>query len=169
MTMQRDARGRFLKRQAQPALDRAYRDSRQALLDCLHDGCVDADDLRTMQAAMAPNREALGADRYDELRGLLDEVETLRVCPASASDQSPAARVASPRAYPYQFKWDGVWLFVLFLFAGGFAFKPLWVLAGIIAFMRCVVWLSFRFPLTMIFFTAFFSGLLGGRGRGRRW
>jgi hypothetical protein len=70
--------------------------------------------------------------------------------------------------YPYRFKWDGAWLFVLFLVAGGFAFKLLWVLAGFIAILRVGVWLSFRFPLTMVFFTAFISGLLGGRRR-RRW
>jgi hypothetical protein len=69
--------------------------------------------------------------------------------------------------YPYQFKWDGAWIFVLFLAAGGLAFKPLFVLAGFIALMRCVVWLCFRFPLTVVFFTAFLSGLMGG-GR-RRW
>jgi hypothetical protein len=70
--------------------------------------------------------------------------------------------------YPYRLnKWDGAWLFVLFLFAGGFAFRPLWLLAGFIALMRCLVWLCFRFPLTMLFFTAFFSGLFGGRRR--RW
>jgi hypothetical protein len=69
--------------------------------------------------------------------------------------------------YPYQFKWDGGWIFVLFLAAGGFAFKPLFVLAGFIALMRCLVWLCFRFPLTMLFFTAFISGLTGGRRR--RW
>jgi hypothetical protein len=67
--------------------------------------------------------------------------------------------------YPYQFKWDGAWLFVLFLFAGGFAFPPLWLLAALIAFCRCVVWCGFRFPMTTIFFVGFFSGL----GRGRRW
>ena len=67
--------------------------------------------------------------------------------------------------YPYRFKWDGPWLFVAFLFAGGFAFSPLWLLAGFIAFMRCVVWCSFRFPLTTVFFVAFFSGMMGGRRR----
>ena len=67
--------------------------------------------------------------------------------------------------WPYRFKWDGGWLFVLFLVAGGFAFQPLWLLAGFIAVLRCLVWLSFRFPMTMIFLTAFISGLLGG---GRR-
>jgi hypothetical protein len=71
--------------------------------------------------------------------------------------------------YPYRFKLDGGWLFVLFLFAGGFAFKLLWVIAGFIAFMRCWVWLCFRFPLTMVFFNAFLRGLLGGRRRRRRW
>ena len=41
--------------------------------------------------------------------------------------------------YPYRLsKIDGAWLFVLFLFAGGFAFKPLWLLAGFIAAMRCL-------------------------------
>ena len=70
--------------------------------------------------------------------------------------------------YPYQLgKWDGPWIFVLFLVAGGFAFKPLWLLAGFIAFMRVFVWCAFRWPLTTLFFTAFFSGLFGG-GR-RRW
>jgi hypothetical protein len=38
--------------------------------------------------------------------------------------------------YPYQFKWDGPWLFVLFLFAGGFAFKPLWLVAA----PSCAAW-----------------------------
>jgi hypothetical protein len=38
--------------------------------------------------------------------------------------------------WPYQFKWDGPWLFVLFQVAGGFVFKPLWLLAGFIAFLR---------------------------------
>jgi hypothetical protein len=70
--------------------------------------------------------------------------------------------------YPYRFKWDDGWIFIAFLAAGGFAFKPLWLLAGFIAFLRCAVWCSFRFPLTTVFFTAFFSGLLGG-GRRRRW
>ena len=68
---------------------------------------------------------------------------------------------------PYRFKWDGPWIFVAFLFAGGFAFKPLWLLAIFIAFMRVVVWCRFRWPLTTLFFTAFLSGLFGG-GR-RRW
>jgi len=70
--------------------------------------------------------------------------------------------------YPYQLgKWDGPWIFVAFLFAGGFAFKPLWLLAGFIAAMRILVWCAFRWPLTTLFFTAFFSGLFGGRRR--RW
>ena len=67
--------------------------------------------------------------------------------------------------YPYQFKWDGGWIFVALLFAGGFAFKPLWLLAGFIAFLRCLVWCSFRWPLTTMFFVSFFSGLMGGRRR----
>ena len=67
--------------------------------------------------------------------------------------------------YPYQFKWDGGWIFIAFLAAGGFAFKPLWLLAGFIALLRCVVWCSFRWPLTTMFFVSFFSGLMGGRRR----
>ena len=58
--------------------------------------------------------------------------------------------------YPYQFHWDGGWLFVLFLTAGGFAFRPLFLLAGFIALLRVVVWCSFRFPLTTVFLTATF-------------
>jgi hypothetical protein len=47
--------------------------------------------------------------------------------------------------------------------------NPAWLmLAGFIAFMRCLVWLSFRFPLTMLFLVSFLSGLMRG-GRGRRW
>jgi hypothetical protein len=71
--------------------------------------------------------------------------------------------------YPYRLgKIDGAWLFVLFLFAGGFAFKPLWLLAGFITAMRVLVYLCFRFPMTMVFFTAFARGLMSGRRR-RRW
>ena len=70
--------------------------------------------------------------------------------------------------YPYRLaKWDGAWLFVLLLAAGGFVFKPLFVLAGFIALLRVVVWLCFRFPMTMMFLTAFINGLCGGRRR--RW
>ena len=55
--------------------------------------------------------------------------------------------------YPYRLgKMDGACLFVLFLVAGGFAFKLLWAIAGFIAIMRCVVWCCFRFPLTSMFF-----------------
>ena len=68
--------------------------------------------------------------------------------------------------YPYKFKWDGPWVFILFLAGGGFVYPWMWVLAGFIAFLRCVVWLSFRFPLTMVFFSSFIWGLFGGR---RRW
>jgi hypothetical protein len=71
--------------------------------------------------------------------------------------------------YPYQLgKMDGAWLFVLFLFAGGFAYPLLWLIAGFITFMRCLVWCSFRWPLTTWFFTSFLSGLMSG-GRRRRW
>lgn len=69
--------------------------------------------------------------------------------------------------YPYSMKLDGGWIFILLLTAMGIVWHPWWLLAGFIAFLRVVVWLSFRFPLTMVFFTAFFSGLLGGRRR--RW
>jgi hypothetical protein len=67
--------------------------------------------------------------------------------------------------YPYRFKWDGGWLFVLFTAGAGLVWKPLLVIAGFVAFLRCLVWLSFRFPMTMIFLTVFLSGLLGGRRR----
>jgi hypothetical protein len=68
--------------------------------------------------------------------------------------------------YPYTFKIDGPWLFVLGLFVAGF-FSPLfWMIAGFITLMRCLVWCGFRFPLTTWFFVSFFNGLLGGR---RRW
>ena len=71
--------------------------------------------------------------------------------------------------YPYQLaRWDGPWIFVLFLVAGGFAFKLLWVIAGFIALLRVMVFCSFRWPLTTVFFVSFFSGLSGGRRR-RRW
>jgi hypothetical protein len=70
--------------------------------------------------------------------------------------------------YPYRFKIDGPWLFVLFLVAGGFVFKLLWLLAGFIAIIRCWVWLAFRFPLTTFFFTSVIRNLIGGRRR-RRW
>jgi hypothetical protein len=162
--MQRDARGRFLRQQGTAQLDQAYHASRQALRDCLNDGFVDAAGLHAMQTAMAstaPNKISFGADRFDELMGLLDEVEKLPV-------RHPPHAWHHTVPYPYTFKWDGPWLFVLALFAGGFVYPALWVLAGFIALMRCVVWLSFRFPMTMVFFTAFFIGLLG-RGRGRRW
>ena len=71
--------------------------------------------------------------------------------------------------YPYQLgKWDGAWLFVLFLFAGGFAFKLLWLLAAFITFLRVAIWCSFRFPLATFFFTSVIRNLIGGRRR-RRW
>lgn len=69
--------------------------------------------------------------------------------------------------YPYRFKWDGGWIFIVMCAAGGFAFKPLFLLAGFIAFLRVVVWCGYRFPLTTYFFTAFLSGLFSGRRR--RW
>jgi hypothetical protein len=68
--------------------------------------------------------------------------------------------------YPYRFKIDGPWLFILGLAVGGLVFKPFLGLAIFIALMRCLVWLCFRFPMTMIFFTGFFRGMMGG---GRRW
>ena len=58
---------------------------------------------------------------------------------------------------------DPAWLFVLSLFAGGFVFRPLWVIAGLIAFFRVVGWSGYGFPMTTIFLAALFSG-----GR-RRW
>ena len=41
---------------------------------------------------------------------------------------------------------DPAWLFVLALVAGGFAFGPLWVIAGLIAFFRVVGWSGHRVP-----------------------
>jgi hypothetical protein len=72
--------------------------------------------------------------------------------------------------YPYRLaKWDPAWLFVAFLVAGGFAFKLLWLLAGLITFMRVVIWCSFRFPLTTFFFTSLIRNLMRGRrSRSRR-
>jgi len=156
-------------------LDRAYRDSRDAMLATLNDGFVDADGLRAMQtgmASMARNRTAFGAARYHELRALLDQVEQLpRAEPVFV--RHPPVINHPPHAWhhsvpwPYRFKIDGPWLFVLGLFVGGFAFKPLWVIAAIIAFMRALVWCSFRFPMTTLFFVSFFGGLFGGGRRGR--
>ena len=58
--------------------------------------------------------------------------------------------------YPYQFKWDGGFsIFVLMLFCMGIVWHGWWLLAGFIAVMRVIVWLSFRFPMTMMFFAAF--------------
>jgi hypothetical protein len=70
--------------------------------------------------------------------------------------------------YPYRFKWDGPWIFVVMLAAGGIVYHPLWILAGFIALMRAFVWICFRFPLTGWFLTGFLMGLLGGRS-GRRY
>ena len=69
--------------------------------------------------------------------------------------------------WPYRFKWDFGWILVLCLIGAGFVFHPWWLLAGFIAFMRCLIWCSFRFPMTTLFFTALFRGLLGGGRRGR--
>ena len=68
--------------------------------------------------------------------------------------------------WPYKFKIDGGWLFILGLAVGGVVWKPLLLLAGFIALLRVVVWLCFRFPLTSFFFLAILRGLTG---RGRRW
>ena len=66
--------------------------------------------------------------------------------------------------YPHRLgKMDPAWLFVLALVAGGFAFRPLWVIAGLIAFFRVVGWSGHGFPMTTIILAALFSG-----GR-RRW
>jgi len=67
--------------------------------------------------------------------------------------------------YPYKFKIDGPWLFVLGLLVWGVvANSGICLMLGLfIAFMRCVVWLSFRFPLTMRFFVSFIWGLMGRR------
>ena len=60
-------------------LDKFYRDAREAMLMALRDGYVQAEPLAAMQAManMAPNREAFGAARYDEMRSLVDAIEHL--------------------------------------------------------------------------------------------
>ena len=78
--------------------------------------------------------------------------------------------------YPYQFKWDAGWIFVVVLgaisglaVAGGNADGGAFVFLSIacfIAFLRVVIWLCFRFPMTSWFFVTFFAFLIGGR---RRW
>ena len=68
--------------------------------------------------------------------------------------------------WPYKFKIDGGWLFILGLAVGGVVFSPLLFLAIFIAALRVVVWLCYRFPLTSFFFLAILRGLTG---RGRRW
>jgi hypothetical protein len=70
--------------------------------------------------------------------------------------------------WPYRFKPDGGWLAILFLAAGGLVYKPLLLLAGFIAVLRCWIWICFRFPMTATFIFGFMQGLLGGR-RTRRW
>ena len=59
-------------------LDYAYRVSREAMLDCLNTGFVDADGLLAMQAGMSNmNRTDTPSDRIGMTNcgGLLDEVE----------------------------------------------------------------------------------------------
>ena len=88
----------------------------------------------------------------------------------------------NPRAwsrvpYPYQFKWDGGWIFVTGLGAfGGLGLLLLGptvlnvfclFIALFTGFLRCVIWCCFRFPLTSWFFVIFTGALIGGRRR--RW
>ena len=145
-------------------LDYAYRVSREAMLACLNTGFVDADGLRAMQAGMsnvAPHRHAFGSDRYDELRGAARRGGAASWCRSGMNPCSDTSIRQIP--YPYRLgKMDPAWLFVLALVAGGFAFRPLWVIAGLIAFFR-VVWSGHGFPMTTIILAALFSG-----GR-RRW
>lgn len=69
--------------------------------------------------------------------------------------------------YPYRFKIDGGWLFVLALAVGGIVvWKPLLLLAGFIALLRSIIWLCHRFPMTSWFFISLVGALMGGR---RRW
>ena len=68
------------EREKYAQLDQAYRDSRDAMHECLRLGTVDPTGLREMQkgmATVATVKDALGHDRYDELRGLLTQVEQL--------------------------------------------------------------------------------------------
>ena len=133
--------------------------------DTLRDGYVYDEDVQLMRQGMRAtgrHRAAFGAERWDELNGLLKQVEALpRVSPPIINHRPGAWHHHVP--YPYQFKWDGPWVFVACLVAFGFITPGLWLLAGFIAFMRGLIWCSFRFPMTTTFFVGFFSGLLGGR------
>lgn len=68
--------------------------------------------------------------------------------------------------YPYRFKIDGAWLWILSLLCGGLFWTPMLWLAGFLAVIRVWVWLCFRFPLTMWFVLGALQGLSGRR---RRW
>ncbi|MGY3615685.1 hypothetical protein [Bradyrhizobium sp. USDA 10063] len=79
--------------------------------------------------------------------------------------------------YAYRFKWDAVWITIavlgpfswLVVWAGLYAYgapQPIWALIAavtlIVALLRVVVWLCFRFPLTSWFFvmlTVFLFGI----------
>ena len=151
---------RFVKQgKMTPQMDHAYRVTREALLDCLHDGHIDAAGLRAMQSAMTnmlPNKAAFGAARYDELRGLLDEVETLPV-------REPMPPPTFRNTWPL---W--LWLVVTAV-AYYYAGKLILLIAAFVFLVRGVLWCSRRFPLTTYFFVVLIGTLLGGRGRGRRW
>ena len=70
----------------------------------------------------------------------------------------------SPDSVPDRLgKMDPAWLFVLALVAGGFAFRPLWVIAGLIAFFRVVGWSGHGFPMTTRFWPPS-SAAAGGDG-----
>ena len=154
----------------QEQAERAYHQAHAAMSNSLDEGYIDERGLQAMREGVANIghvKDAFGADRYWVLRRLLAACEQLpRINEPALIQYEPAWHHHVP--YPYQFKLDAAWIFVLALFVGGFAFKPLWLLAEFIAFMRALVWSSFRFPMTTMFFVGLFSGLLGG-GRRRRW
>src|SRR4051794_8517653 len=102
-------------------MDRAYRDAREAMVDVIEDGTVDAGSLQAMRdglRAMAPHKQAFGAARFAELQGLLKQVEHLPIRepvfvrhPPVINHRAGAWHHQVP--YPYQFKIDGGWIFVL--------------------------------------------------------
>jgi hypothetical protein len=71
---------------------------------------------------------------------------------------------------PYPYRLDHNWTPVFILLGLGIVVSWLFlVIAAFVAIMRGLVWLCFRFPLTMFFLTVFTSTLAGGRGPRRRW
>jgi hypothetical protein len=61
---------------------------------------------------------------------------------------------------PYQFRWDFGWGCVIVMIVLGFVQMPAWfVFAAVLTVLRCLVWLCFRFPVTMMFVAGMIRGL----------